>query len=93
MRLYKKRWFKLLAVSIAVVVLSVILFSIFNDGKDTRNFQDFINELSKKGYSIDSVEAEKDSPGFFDDFNGSGSSYRSRCYGLNIHPARGTKNG
>ena len=68
-KLVKKIWFKVSITFIIIVVLPVILFSIFNNGKNIRNAQDFINELKAKGYNVESIEVTKQPNEWFTSYN------------------------
>ena len=69
-KLVKRRWFKASISTIIITVLAVVLFSIFNNGKNIKNTQDFINELKSKGYKVETVEVPKQSKEWFAQYNG-----------------------
>ena len=65
----KRRRFKVSISAIVIVALSVALFSIFNNGKDIKNTQDFIKALKSKGYNLDTKEVHKNKFEFFESSN------------------------
>ena len=68
-KLIKRSWFKVSISVIVIVALSVTLFSIFINGNDIKNSQDFIKSLKSKGYNIETIEAPKKKFGFFESSN------------------------
>lgn len=66
----KRKWFKLTITVTIMVVLAIVLFSIFNNGKNIKNSQDLINELKLKGYNIENVKVTTESLEWFKSYNG-----------------------
>ena len=66
----KRRRFKVSISAIVIVALSVALFSIFNNGKDIKNTQDFIKAFKLNGYNLETKEVPKNKFDFFESSNG-----------------------
>ncbi len=64
----KRRGVKVFILTIVIIILSVTLFNIFNNGKDIKNSQDFIKALKSKGYNSEAIEVPKSKPEFFESY-------------------------
>lgn len=67
-KLVKRRGFKIIISSIAIIVLSIILFNTFNNGKSIKSSQDFLKELKSKGYSIETIDIPRRKTDYFDGY-------------------------
>jgi hypothetical protein len=67
--LIKRRWVKVSILAIVIMVISVTLFNIFNNGKDIKSSQDFIKALKSKGYNVETIEVPKNKFQYFESSN------------------------
>lgn len=65
-KLIKRRWIRVCILAIIIIVFSMTLFSISNNGKDIKNLQDFIDELKLKGYNVQTIDIPTDVHEYFE---------------------------
>lgn len=84
-RLFKTKSFKICILTIFIAIISVVSFSIFNNGKDIKNSQDFIKELKSNGYNVQSDEISIMKDNLFNSSNGHKSIALKNSSHINIY--------
>lgn len=65
-KMVRRKWLRLSITIVIFVILSVSSFNIFNNGKDIKNSQDFIELLKLEGYNFEFVEVPKGKLEYFE---------------------------